>query len=291
MKAQTATGAKPRRMDKTGPQSREHGEAELLASNRELWNQWTDVHVESDFYAVDRFLEGESSLQSIELEEMGEVDGKSLLHLQCHFGLDTLSWARRGARVTGVDLSPRAVSRARDLASRAGLEATFHDGDVLELDLGRGFDVVFTSYGVLDWLQDLDRWAAVVAAHLKPGGLFYMVEFHPVLGLLDDRGRSVEGSYFPADEPVRFKEQGTYADPDAAVGGTSYTWPHSLAEILSALLNVGLRLESFREFDFSPYDCFPFTQEVAPGRSVIPGLEGKVPLCFSVRARAAGADP
>ncbi len=278
-------------MPKAGPQSPEHSAAELLASNRELWDQWTDVHVESDFYAVDRFLEGESSLQSIELDELGEeVDGKSLLHLQCHFGLDSLSWARRGARVTGVDLSPRAIERARGLASRAGLAATFHARDVLELDLGRRFDVVFTSYGVLDWLRDLNRWAAVVAAHLEPGGLFYMVEFHPVLGLLDDGGRSLEGSYFPAAEPIRYKEKGTYADPDAAVDGTSYTWPHSLSEILSALLNAGLRIESFREFDFSPYDCFPFTREVAPGRSVIPGLEGKVPLCFSVRARAAGAD-
>ena len=271
-----------RRMTSSGPED----PADLLAANRELWDQWTDVHVESDFYAVDRFLEGADSLQSIELGELTEVKDKSMLHLQCHFGLDSLSWARRGAKVTGVDLSQRAAERARDLAARAGIEAEFHAQDVLELDLGRRFDVVFTSYGVLDWLRDLDRWAAVVAAHLDADGLFYMVEFHPLLGLLDDQGRSLQGSYFPSSEPIRFKEQGSYADPEAPVSGTSYTWPHSLAEIVNALLNAGLRLDFLHEHDFSPYDCFPFTREVAPGKCVIPGLEGKVPPCFSLQARA-----
>lgn len=260
----------------------------MLSANRDLWDQWTDVHVDSDFYAVDRFLQGETSLRSIELEELTEVEGKSLLHLQCHFGLDTLSWARRGARVTGVDLSPRAVQRGRDLAARAGLEAEFETADVLELDLGRTFDVVFTSYGVLDWLKDLDRWAQVVARHLKPEGRFYMVEFHPLVGVLSEDGRRIEESYFRTDKPIAFAEQGSYADPEAPISATSYTWPHSLGEIVTALIGAGLRLDFLHEFPWSPYDCFSCTQEVAPGKAVIPGLEGKIPLCFSVQARHGG---
>lgn len=261
------------------------GAESWLGSNRDLWNAWTEVHQESDFYAVDRFLAGESTLRSIELDELGDVDGKSLLHLQCHFGLDTLSWARRGARVTGVDLSPKAVAVARELAAKAGLDARFEDSDVLALDLGETFDVVFTSYGVLDWLPDLRPWGEVVARHLKPGGRFYIVEFHPVLGMLADDAKSFANGYFSTEAPIAYSEKGTYADPDAEVSGTSYTWNHSLSEVVNALLQAGLRLDFLREHDFSPYDCFPFTAEVEPGKAQIPGLEGKIPMCWSLQAR------
>lgn len=258
-----------------------------VGSNRELWNQWTDLHVESDFYDVDRFLKGESTLQSIEVDELQDIEGRSLLHLQCHFGLDTLSWARLGARVTGVDLAPRAVERGTDLARRAGLDARFVAADVVSLDLGETFDVVFTSYGVLDWIQDLDAWARVVHRHLKPGGRFYIVEFHPMLNVLSDDGKRLAESYFPRPEPIEYAEQGSYAAPEADVSGTSYTWSHSLSEILNALLGAGLRLDFFNEHDFSPYDCFPFTEEEGPGTSYVPGMKGKFPMCFSLQARRA----
>lgn len=271
--------------DETVDAPQEKGAEAWLGSNRELWDSWTEVHKDSDFYAVDRFLAGASTLQSIELKELGDVDGLSLLHLQCHFGLDTLSWARRGARVTGVDLSPKAMTVARELASKAGLDARFETSDVLELDLGETFDVVFTSYGVLDWLPDLDRWASVVARHLKPGGRFYIVELHPVLGMLADDGKSFANGYFSTEAPIAYAEEGTYADPEAAVSGTSYTWNHSLSEVVGALLKAGLRLDFLREHDFSPYDCFPFTAEIEPGKAQIPGLEGKVPMCYSLQAR------
>lgn len=257
-----------------------------VGSNRDLWDRWTEVHTESGFYGVEGFLQGESTLQSIELDELVDVDGASLLHLQCHFGLDTLSWARRGARVTGVDLSPKAVESGRELARQAGLDARFEASDVLELELGERFDIVFTSYGVLDWLHDLETWGRVVARHLKPGGRFYIVEFHPVLGMLADDGKSFANGYFAPKKPIAYAEQGTYADPSADVSGTSYTWNHSVAEILGALLGAGLRLDFFHEHDFSPYDCFPYTAEREPGKSYVPGLEGKVPMCFSLQARA-----
>lgn len=259
----------------------------IVEANRRLWDSWTPIHERSAFYDVDAFRAGTTSLRSIELEELGdEVEGKSLLHLQCHFGLDTLSWARMGAEVTGVDLSPKAVETARLLATELGLPARFVACDVMALrqELSETFDIVFTSYGVLDWLEDLDRWGRVVADSLRPGGTFYMVEFHPVTGMLNEDGRSIEHGYFRQAKPLAIAEKGTYADPEAEVEGTSYVWSHSLAEVLSALIAAGLVIEHLHEFDESPYDCFPFTKEVTPGRAIVPGMEGKLPLVYSLRA-------
>lgn len=260
---------------------------EALEANRRLWDAWTEVHEDSEFYAVDAFRAGETSLQSIELQHLGDaVAGRRLLHLQCHFGLDTLSWARLGADVVGVDLSPKAIRLARTLAEELDIPACFIESDVLDLRsrLDDTFDIVYTSYGVLDWLSDLDRWARVVADSLVPGGTFFMVEFHPLAGLLGDNGRTLEHPYFPRREPLRFEEKGSYADTEAPVEGESVVWPHSLSEIFMALLGAGLRLDAFHEYAESPYDCFPFTKEVEPGRAVIPNLEHSVPLVYSLRA-------
>ena len=161
---------------------------DFLRTNRELWDAWTGIHRGSAFYGVDAFLSGESSLSGIEREAVGDVSGKRLLHLQCHFGMDSLSWARLGAEVTGVDFSPRAIDAARDLAVQAGLEAEFLCADVTRLPAawsGR-FDIVFTSYGVLPWLPDLVSWAGTIARVLRPGGAFHLVEFHPLTGMLHD---------------------------------------------------------------------------------------------------------
>ena len=158
---------------------------------------------------------------------------------------------------------------------------------MLRLDevLDDTFDIVFTSYGVVDWLPDLDRWAEVIAGRLRPGGLFYMVEFHPLAATLGDDGKTLQYPYFSHTEPLRLTQKGSYAAPDADIDSELFVWSHSLSEILTALLSQGLTLESFREFPWSPYDCFPFTEEVEPGRSVVPGLEGKIPLTFSLAAR------
>ena len=260
--------------------------------NRRLWDRWTEAHLDSEFYGVDRFLAGESTLKPVERAEIGDVAGKSLLHLQCHFGLDTLSWARLGAEVTGVDLSVRAVDEARALATRAGLDARFVAADVLglpeTLDGGRldgTFDVVCTSYGVLDWLSDLDAWARVVRRYLAEDGVFHLVEFHPLLGVLGDDGRSFAHPYFPQAEPLVMVEKGSYAAPDADIEADLHVWPHSIGEILSALLGADLALDFVHEHPTSPYDCFPFTREIEPGRVVVPGAEGRLPMLLSLRAR------
>ncbi|MEM8995739.1 MAG: class I SAM-dependent methyltransferase, partial [Acidobacteriota bacterium] len=259
-----------------------------LATNKALWDRWTRLHRSSDFYDVDGFRAGATSLQSIELEALGqEVDGKDLLHLQCHFGLDTLSWARLGARAVGVDLSSEAVRTATELAAELGLDARFVASDVLQLDaaLDDTFDIVFTSYGVLDWIRDLDAWAGVIARRLRPGGLFYIVEFHPILGSLSEDGRGFEQPYFHDGEPIVYRERGSYAAPDDPEESVMHVWQHPLGDVVTALCSNGLAIESLTEYPASPYNCFPFLEEVEPGRSIIPGLDGRLPLLYSIRAR------
>ncbi len=160
---------------------------EQRQANRTLWNNWTALHAKSSYYDVEGFKAGKSTLTSIEVDEVDAVAGKSLLHLQCHFGLDTLSWARRGAMVTGVDFCERAIELARSLAQELELPARFAHSDVYDLPtvLHDEFDIVFTSYGVLYWLPDLRGWADVVARFLKPGGTFFIVEHHPFASVFD----------------------------------------------------------------------------------------------------------
>ena len=170
------------------------GRREHARANRELWNAWTEIHEGSTFYDVEGFLAGRQTLLPIELEELGPDvrEGTTLLHLQCHFGLDTLSWARRGARVTGVDFSDKAIALADRLAREVGLDEAcrFVQSDLYDLPahLDERFDVVFTSWGVLMWLPDLTAWGRLIARYLRPGGIFYIVDFHPFV--LDPRRRA-----------------------------------------------------------------------------------------------------
>jgi len=161
---------------------------DYFQANKELWNQRTTVHLDSAFYNLEGFKKGETVLTPIELSELGEVKGKTMLHLQCHFGMDSLDWARRGAGVTGVDLSDTAISEAQKLNAEMGLDASFVCCNVLDTSahVPGQFDIVFTSYGTIGWLPDLQPWAQVVAEKLKPGGLFYIAEFHPVVWMFDD---------------------------------------------------------------------------------------------------------
>jgi SAM-dependent methyltransferase len=258
-----------------------------LETNRRLWDGWAKLHAKSDFYELERFKTGKTTLKSVELEELGDVAGRSRLHLQCHFGMDTLSWARRGAQVTGVDFSQPAISLARSLSNDLNISAEFTCSDIFELPevLDRQFDIVFTSYGVLEWLPDLERWAQLVAHYLKPGGTFYMVEFHPFVGMLDDDvGQRIEYDYFFGSDPIRSEEQGSYADPEADFSHTSYVWAHSLGETVTALISAGLRLEFLHEFPYSVYNCWRFFEESAPGKYEIIDSKHAMPLMFSIRA-------
>jgi len=271
-------------------------------ANKELWNDWADIHVGSRFYDVEGFKAGACALRPLEVEELGDVTGKSLLHLQCHFGLDTLSWARRGARVTGIDLSDHAIDAARGLAAELGIDATFVCAPLYELEdvLEGEFDIVFTSYGAIEWLPDLDRWARIAARYLKPGGTFYMAEIDPFAQILDevtpDSGDiAVVHSYFPG-EPVRDETEGTYADYDARVEhNVCYSWQHDFEAVFSALTGAGLGIEYLHEFPFSVAPFWSRMTKADDGWWYLPGADGSgrredLPFIYSIKAtKPAGA--
>jgi SAM-dependent methyltransferase len=257
-------------------------------TNRGLWNGWARLHVKSAFYDVPAFKAGKSSLMPIEQSELGEVAGKSLLHLQCHFGMDTLSWAQRGATVTGVDLSDEAIRLACSLSEEMGVPARFIRSDIFDLHsvLDERFDIVFASYGVLCWLDDLDRWARTIAHFLNPGGRFYIVEFHPIWNMIDEEdGMRLRYDYFCTPEPERFEEQGSYADRAADFRHAGYAWAHGMGEIVTALISAGLGIEYLHEFPYSVYNVAKCLEESAPGRFTVRGQTGSIPLLFSLSAR------
>lgn len=221
-----------------------------IEKNLLSWQNRTPIHLRSKFYDNDQFMKDKNSLKEIEIQLLGDVNNQSLLHLQCHFGQDTLSWAHRGAKVTGVDFSPSAIAAAKQLAEQAQLKAKFIKSNVLELALKKEYDIIFSSYGVLGWLPDLQLWGKVVANHLKKGGTFLLVEFHPLINLLDID--SQYGYFFDKNTKIQ-KQQGSYTDGGKDMHSEYYWWSHSLTEIFVSLESNGLKLQSFEEFDYSPY--------------------------------------
>ena len=265
--------------------------SDYLEANRRHWDEMVPIHVASAFYDVAAFKAGAPRLKTVEREELGDVRGRTLLHLQCHFGVDTIAWARdAGAIVTGADFSPSAIEAARRLAAEMAIDARFVCSDVLSLPevLDQRFDVVFTSYGVLGWLPDLTRWGQVVAHFVRSGGVFYIVEFHPVAWLFDDAPGVTElrlrYPYFPGPEPLRDETSGTYVDLSAPVENRlRYNFIYTLGDTVSALIAAGLRIEFLHEFPFSPYRFWPFTTARGDGTFGLAG-HSSLPLLFSIRA-------
>lgn len=264
-----------------------------LTANRDHWDDLVPLHARSAFYDVEGFKAGRITVGRLERQELGDVRGKSLLHLQCHFGLDTLSWARLGARVTGVDFAPRAVDLARALAAELGLDARFVCANIYDLPdvLDEQFDVVFTSYGVLTWLPDLRRWAEVVAHFVRPGGIFYIVEIHPFVMVFDDDENATalrvhDGyPYFPSAQPLAFDDGGTYASSETLTEHLrTYEWPYTLGDVVTFLIDAGLRVEFLHEFPFACYRAFPFLEEDDEGRWWLPGRKASIPMTFSLKA-------
>ena len=279
---------------------------EALSSNRELWDAWTKIHVASAFYDVASFRNGERPIRiaDYEREEVGSVEGRTLLHLQCHFGLDTLSWARLGATVTGIDFSGEAIAAARALAAEIGIPATFIQSELDRLPemLDEQFDVVYTSGGVLEWLPDIASWGRVAAHFVRPGGFLYMTEIHPVAQAFENEGVEpgelrLAYPYWSHAEPISSEVKGSYADREAPTDGLiEYGWDHSLGEIVTSLADAGLRLEFLHEFDFVRWPV-DFLVQGRDGRWRLPdGSKGGLPLFFSLKATKPGgsfprADP
>ena len=256
---------------------------DYITCNKLAWNKKVPVHLSSEFYDVNQFIKGKSTLNKIELDLLGNIEGKELLHLQCHFGLDTLSLARLGAKVTGVDFSGNAIEAARALANRTGIDATFICCDIYSLPeyLDHKFDIVFTSYGTVGWLPDLKKWAHIVSKYLATGGTFVIVDFHPVIWMYDNDFKKVTYRYFK-DEPIIEEMKGSYTDRSADIQTRTITWNHSLSEIINSLITQGLSIEAFDEYDYSPYNCFKGLKKIEPGRFQIKKFGNKIPMVYSI---------
>ena len=258
---------------------------EFISNNKTLWNAWTTINSKSTFYNLAGFKAGISSLKKIELQELSDVKNKSLLHLQCHFGLDSLSWAKEGAAVTGVDLSDVAITLAKELSSELNIPAEFICADILELPkvLNKKFDIVFTSYGVLCWLSNLNKWADIVANFLKPNGTFYIVEFHPFTNMFNKDWSGIEDKYFYDENPIRLEQMGSYADKNTNSSHVSYEWPHTIAEVITSLRQAGIIIDFLHEFPYSSYNCFPSLEETGVDEFTLKDKKNMIPLMYSIK--------
>ncbi len=261
-------------------------EDNYIEINKKLWNKRTEIHFDSEFYNNDLFIEGRNSLNEIELKILGDLEGKDVLHLQCHFGQDSISLGRLGANVTGVDLSNISIEKAKELALKTNSKAKFINCDVYDLpnNLVKEFDIVFTSYSTIGWLPDLNKWAEIVSKFLKPGGKFVFVEFHPVVWMFDDDFKNIKYNYFK-DQPIVEMEENTYADKAAPVNEQSVSWNHGMSEVVNSLIQNGLEINSLDEFDYSPYDCFNETEEFESGKFRIKHMDNKIPMVYSILAK------
>jgi SAM-dependent methyltransferase len=255
--------------------------------NKETWNQKVGIHIKSEFYDVASFLKGKTSLNPIELNEVGNVEGKKLLHLQCHFGQDTLSWSRLGAKCTGIDISNEGIIAAQKLNATLGLNATFIESNVYDVPqkVKGKFDVVFTSYGVIGWLPDLKTWGEIIASKLKKGGVFYMIEFHPIVWMFDFLQHPPKLTYPYLNKEVIYEEYtGTYTNKDAKIVSKEFGWNHGLGEVITALTNAGLHIDFLHEFEKSPYNSFPDMEATEDGMYVLKENQRMFPLLYSIRA-------
>ena len=257
--------------------------------NRAMWDGTLSGHLKSPVYDVEAFRQGALTIQTFEVEDMGDVRGKSLVHLQCHFGLDTLSWARLGAEVTGLDFSGEAMAAARRLADETGLSARFVTADVYDAPaaLGDTYDIVYTGVGALPWLPDMDRWARVVRDLLKPGGELYLFEFHPVEWMLDEEGDGtrLRHSYFTPPEGYRDGGAVTYAGGYESVSdATSVQWNHPLGEVVTALIRAGLTVTELRELDRNILDTWDGMVETEDGLYAMPPDRPSLPFMYVLRA-------
>jgi len=258
-------------------------------ANLKRWNELVDIHARSEEYDLEGFLKGESSLHRLELEALGDVSGKKLLHLQCHFGLDTLSWARLGAEVTGVDFSENAIQLARHLAEQIRIPARFIRCNIYDLlgILDEEFDIVYTSYGVINWLHDIYGWGEIVSHYLKPGGTFFMAEFHPFLGVFEEEGSelTIRYGYWHSPEPEYFEPVGTYADREAVLKNRgNYEWAHPLSDVVNSLIRASLTLKEIKEYPYSVDEIFSIMETGSDGYRRFKRKEYQIPLMFSVKA-------
>jgi SAM-dependent methyltransferase len=261
-----------------------------LAANLRSWDERVPIHLASRFYDVNRWLQDRPGPRAQELEALGDVVGLDLVHLQCHFGLDTLAWADAGAQVTGLDFSQAAIEAARELAVRAGLEerSTFVCANVYDAAMvlaPRTFDIVYVSLGALHWLPSVGKWADQVAALARPAGRLYLHDTHPLPWSLDNDSPTLRYTYFEESEPFADDSDETYTDADRPLTNTrTYEWNHSIGEVVTALIDRGFRIDHLAEHDWTVHQRFPWLIEASAGRWVAPTGQPRLPLTFTVVA-------
>lgn len=258
---------------------------DYLKMNKASWNKVVQSHWDSEFYDNQNFIKGQSSLNDIEHPLLGNLENKSLLHLQCHFGQDSISLARLGAEVTAVDFSEEAIAKAQELSQLTQQPVDFICSDVYALpEHHQGlYDVVFSSYGTIGWLPDIVQWANVVHHFLRPGGRVLLVEFHPFVWMYDEKLENIEYSYFNREKIVE-KSSGSYADPDSGIAFHSTTWNHPLSDVFQAVLSNGMQITQFKEYDYSPYQCFSGMEKVGDRKFRIKDFGDKFPLVYALEA-------
>ncbi|MEO0493269.1 MAG: class I SAM-dependent methyltransferase [Actinomycetota bacterium] len=266
---------------------------EHRAANLANWNERVAGHTAADGYGIAALVadpDHVSDVVAFDRDVFGDVTGKTLLHSQCHIGTDTVSWAKLGATVTGLDFSPTALDAARSLAERVGVDATFVETELYDAPthIDEQFDCVYTSVGAINWLPDIAEWGRIMADFVAPGGSFYIRDGHPMLGTLDDERNDhalvVEYPYFTTDEPLRWESDESYTGSAKLEHTVNYEWNHSIAEVVMALIDAGLVLDELRELTHLDWQFFPF-MEAEGERWYLPEERRlHLPLQFSIRA-------
>ena|SRR5579872_2698456 len=254
--------------------------------NTKWWNEITPLHKKSSLYNVKKFKKGATSLQDIEKKELGNVKGKSILHLLCHFGMDSLSLARMGADVTGVDVSSESIALAKELSKELKIPARFICSDIYKLEniLNKKFDIVFMSYGILLWLSDIEKFGEIIAHFLKNGGTFYIIELHPFTNILS-HDMKMQYDYFDTG-PFLDDANGSYTDWKDSTKGITYEWSYTIADVITSLIDAGLAIEFFHEFPFTMYNQFPgHMRKNKKGQYVLKSKKFQIPLLFSLKAK------
>ena len=268
--------------------SAKHYEAEQ--QNRALWNELAPIHLKA-YKEVALLREGAEILDDIELREVGPVQGKSMLHLQCHIGSDSLAWARHGAKVTGVDFSEQSIACARQLSNELKIPATFIHSNIYDIHavLEDQYDIVYTSKGILCWLKNLQEWGRIIAHYLNPGGVFYLMESHPILmALKEEKPSEVSFSYpyFHKDAPTAWPAgDPDYADADYVATNGSEEWEWAVSDIVNALIDAGLQLEFVNEYEKLFFKLFPSMTTEDDRWFTLPKYTRKLPLLLTLRAR------